>query len=480
MRALIAPAFALGTLGLASCATVPTQAGYVHVAHLVSERTGQKTHWNQGAPEDVEIARRVADLLKQDLTEESTVQIALLNNKALQATYEELGVAQADLVQAGLLRNPSLNLSVLFPEGPTGMVSTEFSLVQEFLDLFMLPLRKRLAAEQFEQAQLRLANEVFQVIEKVRQEYFALEAVQQIVELRRTVLQASQVSAELAERQHKAGNIGDLELETERGVFQQAKLDLAHDELQLELERERLTRLLGLWGLQTEWKVSAKLPAIPAAEDALEHLESLAMSQRLDIAGAKQEVQVISQALDITKTFRFVGTVEVGVSRGTGPETGIRVTGPTLRLELPIFDQRQAPIRRLTAQLRQSEKRLAALSVDARSEVRLARLTLLSERKVVEHYRKVLLPIRERTVAFAQQRYSGMLLGVFQLLLVKQAEIEAYRGYIEAVRNYWTARVDLERTVGGRLKKAETSQLSIPAQTPPATASVERHEETAP
>ncbi len=480
MRAIIAPALALGALGLAGCASVPAKAGYDHVARLVSERTGEKTHWDQGAPEDAEIARRVAELLKQDLTADSVVQIALLNNKALQATYEDLGVAQADVVQAGLLRNPSLDLSVRFPEGPVGMVNTEFSLVQNFLDLFMLPLRKRVAAEQFEQAQLRLANEVFQVIGKVRQEYFALEALQQVVELRRTVLQASQVSAELAERQHRAGNIGDLELETERGVFQQAKLDLGHDELQLEIERERLTRLLGLWGGQTEWKVSAKLPDIPAAEDALEHLESLALSQRLDVAGARQEVKVISQALDMTRTSRFVGTVEVGVSRGTGPEPGIRVTGPTLRLELPIFDQRQAPIRRLTAQLRQSEKRLAALSVDARSEVRAARLTLLSERKIVEHYRKVLLPIRERTVAFAQQRYNAMLLGVFQLLLAKQAEIEAYRQYIESVRDYWNAHVDLERAVGGRLKKTETSQSSIPAQTTPATASVVRHEETSP
>ncbi len=451
-------AFALGTSALAGCASVPKQAGYDDVARMVSERTGQKTYWDRGAPEDAEVARHVAELLRQDVTEENAVQIALLNNRTLQATYEDLGIAQADLVQAGLLRNPSFGLSVRFPEGPVGTLNTEMSLVQDFLDLFMLPLRKKLAAEQFDHAKLRLANEVFQVIGKVRQEYYTLQQLQQVVELRRTVLETAQLSAELAQRQHQAGNIGELELVTQRGGYQQAKLDLARDELNLELQRERLTRSLSLWGSQTEWKVSAKLADIPATEEALEHLESLAMSKRLDVATARQEARVFAQALDVAKTSRFVGAVEIGVSRAVGPEVGIRVIGPTLRLELPLFDRRQGLIRRLEAQLRQSEKRLAALSIDARSEVRAARLTLLSERQVVEHYRKVLLPIRERIVALSQQHYNAMLLGVFQLLLAKQAEVEAYRQYIEAVRDYWIARVDLERAVGGRLKAEQQSQ----------------------
>src|SRR5262249_22624564 len=151
-------------------------------------------------------------------------------------------------------------------EGPAGILNTNFELVQDFMDLFMLPLRKKVAEEQFESAKLRVANEIFQTVGKVRQQYHVLEALQQIVALRRIVLKASEISTELAERQYKAGNIGDLELETERGVYQQGKLDLAHDELQLEVERERLSRLLGLWGAQTDWKISAKLPDLPPDE----------------------------------------------------------------------------------------------------------------------------------------------------------------------------------------------------------------------
>ena len=441
---------------LGGCASVATDAGYDHVAQLVADRTGETTAWDHGAPDDAAIAQRVAELLKGDLTQHNAVAIALINNKSLQASYHELGIAQADLLAAGQLSNPSLTVAVGFPENSNAVISTEFGLVQSLLDVALLPMRKHVAAQQFEHEQLRLAGEIVAMVAKVKKEFIALQAAQQIAELRRMVLSAAQSASELAERQYVAGNIGDLELESQRDAFAQCKLDVAHAELQLELQRESLTRLLGLWGAQTNWHVSATLAELPSAEDDLEHLETLAITQRLDIASAKQQVDVVAQALHITKTSRFVGAVDVGVQRETGPERGIAVTGPTLRVELPIFNQRQAPIRKLTAQLAQSQDHLDALSIDARSEVRAARITLLSARAVVEQYRNVVLPIRERTVAFAQQRYNAMLLGVFQLLLVKRSEIDGYRGYIEAVRDYWLARIELSRVVGGQLVTKET------------------------
>jgi outer membrane protein, heavy metal efflux system len=441
-------------LALSACASVPRSAGYDRVARLVEEHTGEKTIWERGTPEDAEVSRRVAELLSHDLTERSAVQIALLGNPGLQATYEELGVAQADLIQAGMLKNPTLDLSFRFPETAAAIFNTNVEVVMDFLSLFFLPLRKKLAEEQFEAAQLRLANEVFQVTGDVRKQLYTLQAAQQLVELRRKIVQAASVAAELAERQRQAGNIGELELESQRGAHEQAKLDLSREELALELDRERLTRLLGL--KQTGWKLTATLADLPAQEPALQELESVAISKRLDVARARQEALLVEHALEVAGAGRFLGSgIEVGVDRESGAEPGVRVTGPTLHLELPIFDQHQAELRRLEAQQRQAQRRLDAISVNARSEVRAARLGLLAQRQVVEQYRTVLLPIRERTVAFAQQRYNAMLLGVFQLLEARQAEIEGYRQYIEAVRDYWIARVELERAAGGRLPEED-------------------------
>src|SRR5688572_31413757 len=91
---------------LSGCARVPREAGFSDVRKTVEQRTGQQVHWNQGSEADQRAAQSVRELLAAELTADAAVQIALLNNQSLQATYEDLGIAQAELVEAGLLRNP--------------------------------------------------------------------------------------------------------------------------------------------------------------------------------------------------------------------------------------------------------------------------------------------------------------------------------------------------------------------------------------
>ena len=214
--------------------------------------------------------------------------------------------------------------------------------------------------------------------------------------------------------------------------------------------REQLIRLMGLWGAQTKWKVPGMLPDVPAEEIALEHLESLAIKNRLDLASARQEVEVLAQALGVTLDWRWIGKADVGISTERDPD-GQWVTGPSLTLELPIFNQRQADIARLEARLRQGQKRLAAQAVNIRSEVRSLRSRLMMQRHLVEHYKKVMIPLQERIVSLTLQEYNYMLTGVFDLLIAKQKEFDNYQKYIETVRDYWITRAQIQRVVGGRL-----------------------------
>src|SRR5947209_3293520 len=91
---------------IGGCATVPKQGGFTDVQKSVKDRTGKQVRWNQDTPDDHEVELAVAKLLEAKLSADTAVQVALLNNRSLQATYEELGIAQADVVQAGLLTNP--------------------------------------------------------------------------------------------------------------------------------------------------------------------------------------------------------------------------------------------------------------------------------------------------------------------------------------------------------------------------------------
>jgi len=127
------------------------------------------------------------------------------------------------------------------------------------------------------------------------------------------------------------------------------------------------------------------------------------------------------------------------------------VTGPSLAIELPIFNQRQADIARLEAQLRRSQKKLTARAIEIRSEVRSLRNRLLMQRNLIDHYRRTVLPLREKIVDLTLKKYNYMLMGAFDLLIAKQQEFEAYQKYLEALRDYWVIRADIQRSLGGRL-----------------------------
>src|SRR6478609_6929231 len=101
-------AIAATAIFLCGCAVHP-RAAFDPVARTLAERTGQRIHWVQGGDEDRRVADETRRLLAAELTADSAAQIALFNNPTLQATYERLGVAQADVVQAGLLQNPKLS-----------------------------------------------------------------------------------------------------------------------------------------------------------------------------------------------------------------------------------------------------------------------------------------------------------------------------------------------------------------------------------
>jgi outer membrane protein, heavy metal efflux system len=473
----------LATLLLGACATLSPEAGHREVAALVEERTGHRTHWEQGVPEDAQVAERVEALLREGLTRERAIEIALVNNPSLQTTYEELGVSQADMVQAGLLRNPVLAGSLGWPVGPLGGVEYEVSLVQEFLSLFVLPLRRRIAGEQFIADTLRVAHEALRVAAEVSQAFTETQAAERTLELQRLMVESAGAGAELAERLFEAGNIQALALASEQAFFQRLRVELTRDELHLMEARERLNRLLGLWGPQTRWTLAQPLQGVPPEEPALEQLEARALRQRLDVDAARKQAALMTQAVALTRTTRLFGLVEVGVHVHQDPN-GPRLIGPTLALELPVFDQRQALLARLEAQRRQAERRLRGLTVDVRSMVRVARTRLLTARALVEHYRTRLLPLRERVLEQSQLQYNAMQLGLFQLLEARRDQVAAYREYLGAVRDYWVARAELERILGGRIgPPPPTTPLAEPGLgVPPETDAPhgEHHEHPAP
>jgi hypothetical protein len=143
---------------------------------------------------DKKAAEKLASLLSNKLSVDDAVQIALLNNRELQGFYADLGVAQADLVQAGLLSNPVFDAAIKWPAPGGGRPDLEFATVMNFLDIFYLPLRKRVAAARFEEAKTRVSGMVLDFAGRVRRSFYSHQANQQTLELRQTIVQTLNAS----------------------------------------------------------------------------------------------------------------------------------------------------------------------------------------------------------------------------------------------------------------------------------------------
>ncbi len=438
----------VASLLVTGCSSIPPKGGFSDVEAIIAKRLGKDVHWYQGTPEDAEAASRVATLLQGELTLDAAVQIALLNSRSLQIRYEEIGIAQADLVQAGLLGNPVFFTSIRSTGKSSRSTNTELGIARDFLDILLRSSRKRIASVELEEAKLRVAEAVLAHAAEVKTAYYTQQGSLQVAEMLGVIVRAREAAFNLAQRQRVAGTLNELDLASQQGLQEEARIDQAITEAKVFEDRERINQLLSLWGEDTGWVIPAGLPHLPAAEGSLDDLESFAIANRLDLASARLEIEKLARALAVTVKWRWVAVAEVGISTEKDAD-GLRVSGPSLQIELPFFDQGQARIARLEALNRQSQQAMMSLAIDIRSEVRKLRHRVLTQRRLAEHYEHVLIPVRERIVAEAQRHYNFMLLGAYRLLEAKQDEVDAYRQYIEAIRDYWLARTELELALGG-------------------------------
>lgn len=439
----------LSLVFLGGCTTVRLNAGFSDVSALVGERGSLKIFWNNGTDLDKEVATKLGSLLTDKLTVDDAVQIALLNNRELQAVYSDLGVAQADLVQAGLLNNPIFDVAVKWPIPGGGKPDLELAAVMNFLDIFYLPLRKRVAVARFEEAKTRVSGSVLDFAARVRTAFFLHQANEQMLDLRQTIAQALSASFEVTRRLHEAGNITDLDFARERALLEAGKLALRSTEVAVRQSREGLNILMGLWGKQTEWQVDERLPEIPQQPNQTEDIERIALQRSVDLLNARQRLVSAGEQFGLTKATALIPESHMGA---LGERTdGAWEIGPVLEFPIPLFDQGQARAGRAAAELRRAQQEYYALAVRIRATARSLRDRAQGARDLALYYRDIVLPLHERIVNEAGLHYNAMQLGPIQLLRAREQQIEAAAAYVEVLRNYWLARSDLAQLLNGRL-----------------------------
>lgn len=453
----------------AGCTSTNPKAVFNDVGQTVNARTGLSVQWPRTDSSSNEAAKAVASLLQTNLTAQSATAIALLNNRSLQAEFEEIGISQADLAQASRLQNPVISGDWRFPDRPPSAADIQYTAAGNLLDLLTLPARKKIAARNLEQTKLAIADQVLQLAANAQTTFYQLQAQIELTNRLAIIVAVNDAASDLAKRQYDAGNVTELALHEQQASAAQSHLDWMQAQAETLADGERLNRLLGLSNEQINWAIADELPSLPETESSLINLESLAVNQRLDLAAARARVESFAAALRLKEHTRFIPGVVVGVDTERTPD-GQRVTGPTLDLELPLFDQGQPAVARLTAEYRQARDNYEALRVNVGSEVRQARDALLAAREEVEFSQKNLLPLRQQILDETLLHYNAMETSAYELLLAKEREQTAEEGNVAALRDYWLARVELERAVGGRLGQT----------TPPANDSKESPSKTQP
>ncbi|MES2899337.1 MAG: TolC family protein [Pseudomonadota bacterium] len=449
---------------LAGCASFSSDGGFNQVQNLTKERIGKETRWIKSDADGDSVAAAVAPLLAKPLTVDDAVTIALMNNKGLQAAYAELGISEANLVQAGRIRNPTFTFGRLTRGSE---IEIERSLMLPVMSLLTMPIATRIERRSFEQAQLKAASEALRVADETRRAYFSAVSAQESATYMQQVKLSAEAAAELARRMAATGNWSKLDHAREQAFYADVVVQLARTQRTMTAERERLTRLLGLQGDATTFQLPNRLPDLPKAPREPLDLEAGAMQNRLDILMARRELAGLSASLGLTKATRFINLLDLGYMRNSFNEEPARETGYEIELQIPLFDWGSARVARAEATYMQAVNRAAETATNARSEVRDAYSAYRSTYDIARHYRDEIVPLKKRISDEQLLRYNGMLISVFELLADSRTQVQSVNGAIEALRDFWMAESALQMAQTGRSAGPASSSKTSSAPAEP-------------
>lgn len=461
----LVPLAAIALLGLSACAPFSPDAGM----NLVSDITGSAIRKDVAFVRSTEDAARadgtVRRLMSRPLTADAAVQVALLNNRGLQAAYNDLALAEADLVQQSLPPNPVFSLSSIAGDAAS---EVERQVVGNILALATLPFRSDIARERFREAQLKATLETLRLAAEVRRTYYRAVAASELVGLLTDATSTAKAAAQLATKLGETGSINKLDNAREQVFHAETMADLAAARQDAASSRERLSRLLGLSDGDVGLKLPSRLPQLPRQPRALPGIEVDAIEHRLDLQIARMELNALAKSLELTEATRFVTMLDVaGISRITKePETPqFSERGFDILFQIPIFDGGEVRLRQAAETYRRAFNRLAEKAVNVRSEARDAYRVYRSSYDIASRYEREVLPLRRTIMDELQLQLSSMQVDIFALVTETRQRVASQRAAIDARRAFWIAQSELLTAVngGGSTGDGESSSSAVPA-----------------
>lgn len=428
-------------LVLTGCSTITKN----EVFEGVKKETGQSVQWIKTPQEAASVEQSVKGLLSQALTQDNAVRIALINNRVLQQMYEEIGISQSELVQAGLMSNPLLGYSIGRGGGST---TTTLSLDVAFLDVLWIPLRRELGGLALEETQFRVGDEVLKTVREVKKAYIDVRVAQEKRVLYENLLKSHEASMQLAIRQNTAGNLSKRNLLKMQDVYAHARLEAMDLSRENAMAREALNRLLGVYGAQTNYTPEGTALVLEAPLVNADGLESRAIANRLDMKAAIKRVDYAARDAGYTQNTRWLTEGELSASSEKTTDTS-RLNSFGVKIPLPLFDFGQGRVSKTQALYNQSVHRLYETAVNVRSQVREAYAVSRYSYDKAYETNEVIVPANEQILEETKLFYNGMLDGVYELLEDHRRFGEAKMQSLMMMGEYHKSQAELEYVLGG-------------------------------
>ena len=421
---------------LGACASTPPNNSRELLEHQLSE------HF----PE-VKLSAPVPVITDKTLDLPSAIQMLLSQSPQVRMELAQLGIADAQRVQAELISNPHLSIGALKPEDG-GRWQLDVGLSQPLLELFTRPLRRQMAEENLLSVQLHLQARLQQLISRAGDAYFAAIAARQHLQVQQQMLDATLARQQLAKSLYHAGNMSEdsfLYYDNElRRVQQQVKKRERN-------AQEKYFELLNMLGMESHHTITLpdQLPALPTEKFSHTDLVKQAQNDRLDIKITTQQLVQLESRRALIREEKGWRDMSVGINAEREFDGATNV-GPELEFALPIFNRNQGKLAAIDAQTIKLQAQIAQTLLDVDTEIALALNQMRSAREQLDLISASLL-VAERRVALSNRETNFMLGSPFELLNSKRQEIQLAHEYTNELANYWQARSQLELAIGRAL-----------------------------
>ena len=376
------------------------------------------------------------------LTLDQALQTAFARNPDLAAAQWEIGIAEGDRQQAGLIPNPEVSWEA---EDTRRDSRTTTVMLSQPIELGgKRGARIDVASRAQDAAGIELQRKRNALRADVIQAFTSAQTAQQRLQLSRQSLQLAEHGLRVALGRIEAGKSSPVEGTRAQVQRSEVRLELSRAERDQANAYQQLAQVMGapLPASTTVQTATQSMPAVPPPTRLLERLNETA-----ELRLATLQIDQREASLGLEKAQRIPDlTVSVGSQYSELERERVNVVG--LSMPIPLFNRNQGNVLAAARRTDQARDLRNATELRLRSEIQTTLEQWQTANGEVQAFNQTILPAAQRAVDSATRGFEMGKFGFLDVLDAQRTLISARTQYLQAVAEATDARVRIERIFG--------------------------------